>query len=183
MVAMAANVQHYLGGLADSVQGHPGVALRVQRKPGHGIQLEQERTYHPEEITHHGVGGPGIEQLAQAVTDIERAATVLLDQVPDPAGEAFKTAKGVDFDRADGRVVFNDRRMVAKPEVKNLPAGIGGGINEGKDETAIVIKVGNPPDNVIADSEVIQNLVQSGQTGRYPVFGLARFFAVHGRIR
>ena len=38
---------------------------------------------HPEEITHHGVGGPGIEQLAQAVTDIERAATVLLDQVPD----------------------------------------------------------------------------------------------------
>jgi hypothetical protein len=69
---------------------------------------------------------------------------VLLDQVPDPAGEAFKTAKGVDFDRADGRVVFNDRRMVAKPEVENLPAGIGGGINEGKDETAIVIKVGNP---------------------------------------
>ena len=61
IVAVAVYINQHLGGLANPVQGHPGVSVRVQGEPGDGIQFEQEGTHYPEKIAHHGVGGPGIE--------------------------------------------------------------------------------------------------------------------------
>ena len=61
ILAVAVHIDHHLGGLANPVQGHPGVSVRVQGEPGDSIQLEQEWTHHPEKVAHHGIGGPGIE--------------------------------------------------------------------------------------------------------------------------
>jgi hypothetical protein len=182
--AVTMHVNHHLSGLANAVQGHAGVSVRVQGKPGYGVQLEQEGAHHPEKITHHGVGGPGIEQFAQAVAHVKRTAAVLFNQVPNPAGKALKTAKRVNADGLNGGVlVINDRRVFAKTEINNLTTRTGGSINKRKDEAAIVVQVGNAPDYVVADSEVIKNLVQPGEAGGYPVFGLERLVTTHCRIR
>src|SRR5690554_7144457 len=108
---------------------------------------------------------------------------MLFDQVPDSAGKAFKATEGVDGDGSNRRVVPDNRGMVTKAKVDNLPAGVRSGVYEGENKSAIVVQVGNPPDHVIADSKAIQNLIQPTQAGGNPVIRLERFVADHGRIR
>src|SRR5690606_5373240 len=169
IVTLPAGIQHHLRGLANAVQGHPGVAGRVKSKPGHGVEFEQKRAHHPEEVTDHSVSGPGVEQFAQAVADIECTTTMLFDQMPDTAGKAFEAAEGIDCDGSNRGVLLDNGRVFAEAKVDYLPAGFSGSIHKRKDEAAIIIEVGYPPDNVIADSKAIKNLVQSGQPGGNPV--------------
>ena len=108
---------------------------------------------------------------------------MLFDQVPDPAGKTFEAAEGINGDGAHRGVPVNDRGMLAEAEVDDLPAGVGGSVQEGKNESAVVVQIGDPPDNVVADSQAIQHLIQTGQPGGHPVCGLVRLLAGHGSIR
>src|SRR5690554_932737 len=122
IVVVTVYVQKHLGGLADAVQRHARVTVRVQGKPGDRVQFKQKRADNPKEIAHHGIGCPGVKQFAEAVADVKRASAMLFNQAPNPAGEAFETAQSVYFDGAYSGMVFDDRRMVAKTKVENLPA-------------------------------------------------------------
>ena len=108
---------------------------------------------------------------------------MLFDQVPDPAGKTLETAEGINGDGADRRVLVNDRRMLAEAEIDDLPAGVGGSIQKGKNESAVIVQIGDPPDNIVADSQAIQHLIQTGQSGGHPVCGLLRLLVRHGVIR
>src|SRR5690606_36842722 len=108
---------------------------------------------------------------------------MLFYQVPDAAGKTFEAAEGVDGDGAHRRVLVNDRRMLAEAEIDDLPAGVGGSIQKGQNESAVVVLIGDPPDHLVADSQAIQHLIQTGQPGGNPVCGLVRLLAGHGSIR
>jgi hypothetical protein len=105
---------------------------------------------------------------------------MLLDQMPDPAGKALEAPERVDVDGSNCGMLFDDGRVLAKAQINDLSSGIGGGVQEGQYEPAIIVKVRDPPDHVIADSQTIENLIQPGQAGGDPVGRVERFFAAHG---
>jgi hypothetical protein len=108
---------------------------------------------------------------------------MLLDQMPDPAGKAFKTAQRVDLDGVNGGMLSDNGRVFAKAKVDDLPTGIGGGLQKRPHEAAIIFEVWDAPEHVVTDPKPIQNLVQPAQPGGDPVFRLERFLITHGRIR
>jgi len=160
LVTVPVDVDHHLGGFPDPVQGHPGVLLRMQGKQGHCVQLEQKGADHPEEVADHGVGGPGVEQVAQAVADVEGAAAMLLDQAPDLAGEGFETTSGIDGDGQNVMVIGDQGRMLAKAEIDDPPPGAGGGSHKRPDKTAVIVQVPDPPDHVVTNTQTIKDLIQ-----------------------
>jgi hypothetical protein len=165
LVVRVMHVDQDLGGLTDPRQCDMRVALGLQREIGDGVQLEQVGADHPEEIAHHVVGGPGREEIRQAVTDVERAAPVVRDQLVDLDGKGLEPALRFQPHRADARPFRYEGIVMSEPQVDDLPPLRRSGGNEGLHEAAVVFDVVHAPDHVVTDTQPVEDGVEALDSG------------------
>src|SRR5690554_4651173 len=169
IVLQAVHIHHYLGCLPDAIQRCAGVPVRVKSKPGDRIQFKEEGANHPEKIAYHGVGGPGVEQITQAVAHIECAAPMFFYQAPYSTGESFKAIQSIDVFGVDVGVCGHQRRMLDKTQINDTAPGGRRRLNKWSNESAIVVQIVDSPDHIIANSQAVKNVIQPREAGGNPV--------------
>jgi hypothetical protein len=107
---------------------------------------------------------PGVQQLGEGVEEVERAASLGLDQVVDARGEVLESARRVEPVHFDV-VVGHQRRMLGEPDVQDaaaLRARLG---DERVEDGAEGVQVVHLPDDVVAQAEAVDGLVEPGDAG------------------
>ena len=97
LLLIVEDVQQDLGCFPDTGDGFEGMPASQDGKIGHRVQLEQVGTGDDKEVADHQVRCPGIEQIGQAVKDVEYVPPFLADDIMDLGGKGFEADIGVEL--------------------------------------------------------------------------------------
>ncbi|OPZ59164.1 MAG: hypothetical protein BWY87_01139 [Deltaproteobacteria bacterium ADurb.Bin510] len=163
--AIVVEVDQHLGGLVDARDGLVVVAVSDQAEVGHGVELEEVGAGDHEEVADHQVGGPGREQVGEAVKDVEGLAALDGGDGVDLLREEFEAAGGAQLAALDAFVLVQDGRVFGEAHVDQPAAVCEGAGGKGAREEPVVVHAVNLPDHVVAQMQAVQDLVEALEAG------------------
>ena len=157
------DIQKELRRLPDPRDRVKRVPPAQDREISHSIEFEQIRTGDPEKVSHHKVRVPDGLQLRQTVKDIKRILSVARDLVMDRNCKRLET--GIRIKLRNLYMIKHislcqDRRMLCKPDIDNISLVINRLRDEWQREHPEFLDIRHLPYNIVAHSDIIQDLIQ-----------------------
>ena len=157
------DIQKELRRLPDPRDRVKRVPSAQDREISHSIEFEQIRTGDPEKVSHHQVRIPDRLQLRQTVKDIKRVLSVSSDLVMDRNCEGLETGVRIklrNLHMGEHIGLRQDRRMLCKPDIDNISLVIDCLRDEWQREHPEFLDIRHLPYNIVAHSDIIQDLIQ-----------------------
>ena len=158
-------IQKYLRCITNPGNRLERVHSANQRKISHRIQAEQIRTGYTEKVAHHHICRPCRLQLRQAVKHIKSIVSFLFNQIVDLHRKIFKPVGQLNLRDFDSWPGLDQRRVAGKPHVNQIAVVRNRLIYKRVQKQMEFRQSGNPPDHIVAKTNMIQPAVHFGNTG------------------
>ncbi|MHC4991879.1 MAG: hypothetical protein ACYTGC_12955 [Planctomycetota bacterium] len=165
-VIVVEDVEEQLGGRRDGLGGAGRVLVPEQGEVGDGLQVVQVRACQHEEVAEHLVGVPVHGKVGQAVEDVERPAAGFTQDIVNGGDEVLEALLRIELVDCGHLAFVEQGGVVGEAEVDELAPRGPGRLAEGPDERLVLLDGLDLPDDVVADQNAVQHLVQAGEPGR-----------------
>ena len=157
------DVQEELGRVPDPGDGPMAVAAAGEGEVGHRVEFEEEGAGHLEEVRQEFVGRPLDDERREAVEDVEDLPPLRLDDVVEVAAEGVEAGVGAHLDRGKAVERRQDGRVGCETEIDRPPPVPDRLPGEGLGEEGVILQAVHLPDDVVAQPEPLEHLIQRRQ--------------------
>ncbi|OPY84406.1 MAG: hypothetical protein A4E72_02264 [Syntrophus sp. PtaU1.Bin208] len=153
------DIQEDLGRFPYSGDGSKRMVVAQQGEVGDSVELVEVGAGDPEEIADHQICSPGGQKIRKGVKNIKDPFTFAGRDVVNIRRKRFEAALRIKVIKGNPPVLFQERLMLGKTQVNNFPVFRKGALHERLDKGTVVRDGVNLPDDIVADSQTVYNLV------------------------
>ena len=141
------------------IQGEGGVVVSVEGEVGDGFIIIEVGAGEHEEVAQHAVAVPVRRQLREAVEDVERALSELLDDAEYLGDEVLEAGLGVKLVDVLARSLGDDHLVIGEAEVDEVLPSLASLQAEGAHEAHVILDVVHLVDYVVTEYDPIEYLI------------------------
>ncbi len=155
------HIEKDLGCLPDAGDRLEGMPVPQDNEIGDRVQLEKVRACNDEKIADHKVGGPGQEQVRQAVEHVKDIAPFLPYDVVDLGGKGLETDVRVELVNDYLPARFDDRGVLGEAHVYDAPPFCKGFLYVGVGESPVIVDIVDLKNDIVAHLQVIECFIEA----------------------